>query len=132
MAVSTSALTPPGNYSLTVRGLAAGQTHSVPVVVTVTGADTVPPATSVTAPIDGSTALGLVNITAAGSDNFGVVKLEIYIDGAVRACNVGAVSISFPWDTSAVANGIHTIISKAYDAAGNVGTSQTITVTVSN
>lgn len=132
MAVSTSALTPPGNYSLTVKGLAAGQTHSVPVTIAVTVADTVLPVTSVTAPIDGSTGSGLVNITATGSDNVGVVKLEIYIDGAIRACNVGAVSISFPWDTSVVANGIHTIISKAYDAAGNVGTSQTIAVTVSN
>jgi hypothetical protein len=31
-----------------------------------------------------------------------------------------------------VANGSHTIVSKAFDAAGNVGTSSTVTVTVSN
>src|SRR5205823_9553123 len=41
-------------------------------------------------------------------------------------------SISYSWNTTTFANGAHSIVSKAYDAAGNVGTSPTITVTVSN
>src|SRR6202030_1652648 len=39
---------------------------------------------------------------------------------------------TFSWNTTTVANGSHTIFSKAYDAANNVGTSATVTVTVSN
>src|SRR5205823_3495080 len=41
-------------------------------------------------------------------------------------------SISYSWNTTTFANGSHSIVSKAYDAAGNVGTSPPITVTVSN
>ena len=73
-----------------------------------------------------------MNVTATASDNVGVVKAEIYIDGAIKACNVGATSIAYPWDTTAMSNGPHTIVSKGYDAAGNVGISSTVTVTVSN
>jgi hypothetical protein len=36
------------------------------------------------------------------------------------------------WNTTTVANGNHTLAVAALDAAGNVGTSGSITVTVSN
>jgi len=73
-----------------------------------------------------------VNVTATGSDAVGVVKLEIYIDGVLKACNFGATSISYPWDTTAGQNGSHTVLSKAFNATGEVGTSSTVTVTVAN
>jgi hypothetical protein len=56
----------------------------------------------------------------------------LLIDGSVAASNTNATSLSFSWDTTKVANGSHTIVSKAMDAAGNTGTSATVTVTVSN
>jgi hypothetical protein len=73
-----------------------------------------------------------VTINATASDNVGVTQMQILIDGAVAASNTNATSLSFTWNTTTVANGSHTIVSKAFDAAGNVGTSSTITVTVSN
>jgi len=97
-----------------------------------TGGDTTPPTTSVTAPANGATVSGTVTVTATGSDNVGVTKMEIYIDGTLRTSNTNATSISYSWNTTTFANGSHTIVSKAYDAANNVGTSATITVTVSN
>jgi hypothetical protein len=39
---------------------------------------------------------------------------------------------SYSWATTGYANGAHTLYTKATDAAGNVGTSTTISVTVSN
>jgi hypothetical protein len=40
--------------------------------------------------------------------------------------------VSFAWDTSGVPNGTHTLNAKAYDAAGNVGTSSSVSVSVQN
>ena len=100
--------------------------------VTTPGTDTTPPTTSITSPANGATVSGTVTINATASDNVGVTQMQILIDGAVAASNTNATSLSFSWNTTTVANGSHTIVSKAFDAAGNVGTSSTITVTVSN
>jgi uncharacterized membrane protein len=100
--------------------------------VTTPAGDTTPPTTSITAPANGATISGTVTINATASDNVGVTQMQILIDGAVAASNSNATSLSFSWNTTAVANGSHTIVSKAFDAAGNVGTSSTVTVTVSN
>jgi hypothetical protein len=100
--------------------------------VTTGTADTTPPSTSVTAPANGATVSGTVSVTATASDNVGVTKMEIYIDGTLRTSNTNATSLTYSWNTTTFANGSHSIVSKAYDAAGNVGTSTTVTVTVSN
>ena len=94
--------------------------------------DTTPPTTSITAPANGATVSGTINVTATASDNVGVTKMEIYIDGALKTSNTNATSLTYSWNTTTVANGAHTITSKAYDAANNVGTSSTVSVTVSN
>jgi uncharacterized membrane protein len=100
--------------------------------VTTPGTDTTPPTTSITAPANGATVSGTVAINATASDNVGVTQMQILIDGTVAASNTNATSLSFNWNTTTVANGSHTIVSKAFDAAGNVGASATVTVTVSN
>jgi hypothetical protein len=93
--------------------------------------DTTPPVTSVTAPAQGATVSGTVTVSATASDNVGVTKLEIYADGALLGSGTSS-PLSVPWNTAAVANGSHALTSKAYDAAGNVGTSATVSVTVNN
>jgi subtilase family serine protease len=60
-----------------------------------------------------------------------VTKVEFY-DGATLIAQDTSSPYSISWNTTAVANGAHTLTAKAYDAAGNVGTSSQITVTVSN
>ncbi|MBW3538305.1 hypothetical protein KY386_02315 [Candidatus Parcubacteria bacterium] len=93
--------------------------------------DTTRPTTSITAPAGGSTASGTVNVSANASDNVGVTKVEFLVDGAVKATDTTS-SYGFAWDTKTVANGSHTLSAKAYDAAGNVGTSANVSVNVSN
>jgi hypothetical protein len=101
-------------------------------VTTPSTTDTTPPATSVTAPANGATVSGTVTVNASASDNVGVTQMQLLIDGTLVASNTNSTALSFSWSTASVANGSHTIVSKSFDAAGNVGTSATITVTVSN
>ena len=94
--------------------------------------DTTPPTTSITAPASGATVSGTVSVTASASDNVGVTNVEFYIDGALAGSDASS-PYAFAWNTAGLVNGSsHTIASKAYDAAGNVGTSATVTVTVNN
>jgi len=109
-----------------------GTSTTVSVTVSNTGGgDTTAPSVSVTAPANGSTVSGTVTITASASDNVGVTKVEIYVDGALRVTDT-ATPYTWSWDTTTFANSSHTIMAKAYDAANNIGTSSNVTVTVNN
>ncbi|HEY2323389.1 MAG TPA: Ig-like domain-containing protein [Thermoanaerobaculia bacterium] len=95
------------------------------------GGDTTAPTTSITSPAAGSTVSGTVTVSATASDNVGVTKVEFYMDGALRTTDTTS-PYSWSWDTTQFANSSHSLMTKAYDAAGNVGTSSTVTVTVNN
>jgi hypothetical protein len=99
--------------------------------VTPPAPDTTPPTTSITAPASGATVSGTTTVNASASDDVGVTRVELYVDGALKATDT-ATPYTFAWDTTAYAAGSHGLFTKAYDAAGNVGTSATVTVTVSN
>ena len=94
-------------------------------------ADTTPPTTAITSPASGATVSGSVTIAASASDNVGVTRVELWLDGALAATDTSA-PYSFTWNTAASANSSHTLQAKAYDAAGNMGPSATVTVKVSN
>src|SRR5207253_202578 len=93
--------------------------------------DTTAPTTTITAPANGATVSGTTTVTATASDNVGVTKVEIYLDGALQT-SCASSPCNWSWNTTASANGSHTLSSKAYDAAGNVGSSANVGVTVSN
>ena len=121
-----------GTYALTAKAYDAannvGQSSTVNVSVV---HDTTPPTASLTSPVSGSTLSGTVTITAGATDNIGVTKIELYANGTLMTA--GNVSpLSYSWNTSTVANGSYTLTAKAYDAAGNVGQSSNVTVTVNN
>ena len=60
-----------------------------------------------------------------------MTSVKFYINGAlVRSDSLAPYSWS--WDTTGTDNGTVQVLARAYDAAGNEGTSQTVTVTVSN
>jgi hypothetical protein len=99
---------------------------------TVIGGDTTDPTVSVTSPSNGATVSGTVTISATASDNVGVTKVEFYYDSTNLISTDTTSPYSIPWNTTAVSNGTHTLLAKAYDAAGNVGTSSSVSVTVSN
>ena len=96
-----------------------------------TTVDVTRPSTSITSPIYGATVRGSVTVTASATDNVGVTKVELYIDGKYFATDTTA-SYSFLWNTTKYSNANHTLMTKAYDAAGNVGSSSSKTVTVRN
>ena len=72
-----------------------------------------------------------MSVTATATDNVSVTKVEFYFDGVLKATDT-STPYSWSWDTTTAANGGHTLLTKAYDAAGNVGTSAAVTVTVGN
>jgi subtilisin family serine protease len=96
-----------------------------------TPSDTAPPTANIIAPSNGSTLSGTVNVSVSASDNMGVAKVECYINGALAATSSSA-SASFSWNTTGFANGSYTLQAKAYDTAGNVGTSAPESVSVQN
>ena len=89
--------------------------------------DTTAPTVSISSPSDGSTfSERRVKIVVSASDNIGVRKIEIYIDGSLIAAT-NASSFQYYWSTRKASSGAHMITAKAYDATGNTGV-HTITV----
>ena len=95
-------------------------------------ADTTPPTVSVTNPLNNASVAGTISVSALASDNVGVAGVQFKVDGANLGAEVTATPYSTSWNTTTVADGTHTITAIARDAAGNIGSSQTVTVTVTN
>ncbi|MGZ8783433.1 MAG: S8 family serine peptidase, partial [Gaiellaceae bacterium] len=93
--------------------------------------DTTPPTTSIGSPTSGATVGGTVTVSASASDNVGVSRVELYVDGSLHSTDTSS-PYSFAWNTATVANGGHSLQTRAHDAAGNVGSSASVSVTVGN
>lgn len=96
-----------------------------------TAGDTTAPSTSISAPANGATVSAVVSVTASASDNVAVTKVEFWLDGVLKSTDTSS-PYAWSWDTATATNGTHALVAKAYDAANNVGTSATVSVTVSN
>ncbi len=123
-----------GTHELTARARdAAGNvTTSAIVSVTVSNPDTTPPAVSMSAPANGAAVSGNVAVSANASDDIGVVGVQFLLDGNSLGAEDTSAPYSISWATTNTTNGSHTLSARARDAAGNVTTSSTITVSVSN
>jgi hypothetical protein len=94
------------------------------------GPDTIPPTVSIAAPISDSTVSGLTTIQASATDNKQVTRVEFYVDDVLKNTDTKE-PFSYAWDTKFFRhNSSHTILAKAYDAAGNVGTSTPIGIVI--
>jgi len=91
--------------------------------------DTIAPTVSLTTPTSGAAVTGTINANANASDNVSVAKVDFLIDGAVKASGPNQ---SFSFNTAEVLNGTHSLQARAYDAAGNVGSSGVVQVNVNN
>ena len=80
-------------------------------------------------PIEPSVAA--IVVSASASDNVGVTQVQFYLNGVLQSTDTTS-PYSWSWNTTSVGNGSHTLQSRASDAAGNVGTSSNVTVTVNN
>jgi hypothetical protein len=82
--------------------------------------DSQPPTVTITVPPAGSTVSGVTNVQVSATDNVGISRLEFYVDNVLRAVDALA-PYTWSFDTTAVANGSHTLTVKAYDPAQNIG-----------
>ncbi len=92
--------------------------------------DTTPPTVAILSPTEGATVSGRVQVRMQASDNLGIAKVECAVDGVLRHSDTSA-SLTYAWDTTTVADGVHSVHAQAHDLAGNVA-SHTVTVSVVN
>ena len=122
------AVSPSGtsSYTLTCSGASSSVTQTVAVSV-----DSQPPSVSLTAPASGATVGGLVRMSASATDDYGISRVDFYKDALLLgADNTSPYSMS--WNTTADSPGSHTLMAKAVDVTGNLGTSWPVGVTVAN
>jgi hypothetical protein len=126
---------PNGSCTLEARAYDAagnmGSSGSLTVSVQNGVADVTAPTVAITSPSDSSSVAGLVTVNVTAADNIGVTRVEWYLNGACAGTNLSA-SAAFTWDTTGLANGSYVLQARAYDAAGNVGISASVTVSVQN
>ena len=124
-----------GVYSLTAKAYDAagkvGQSAAVAVTVSNGVTDTTAPTISITSPAANATVSGTVCAAVSANDNVAVTKVEYYVNGWLDR-TVTVSPFGFCVTTTAAFNGTHTMYAKAYDAAGNVGQSATISYTIRN
>jgi hypothetical protein len=118
-----------GTHTLTATAKdAAGNAATASITVTLNNAaDTTPPVIAITSPVSGSTVSGNLSVLVKATDNVGVVKVALYVDGSLSAASTTA-PFTTKWNSRKAARGPHTLQTKAYDAAGNMGSSAPVTV----
>lgn len=92
--------------------------------------DTTPPTVWIVSPTDGSTVTGTkVRVNFYAFDLGGFDRYELYVDGVLKQTILPtAKNPYFTWNTGRGGDGDYTLVVRAYDQAGNVGTSPQIIV----
>ncbi|WP_448523986.1 leucine-rich repeat domain-containing protein [Pseudothermotoga sp.] len=81
-------------------------------------------------PTNNSVVVGTILVQIAVDQNVDAVKVEIYVDG-IKVEEDSSAPYEYSWNTDVLKYGsVHSIQAKAYDNAGNVRTSPTVSVTV--
>ena len=93
--------------------------------------DVTDPSAVITSPENGSTVNGLITVTVNATDDVGVADVELHVDGALFGTDT-TTPYSFGLNTNNLVDGDHTLTAFAYDTSGNVGSSETVVVCVSN
>lgn len=106
-------------------------TPTVTPLPTPTPSDTQPPTVSVTSPSSGATISGISTLAASASDNVSVSSVSFFVDNVFLGESVSN-PYAISWDTTQYSNGSHSIQAKAIDAAGNLGQSTIISVSINN
>jgi hypothetical protein len=120
-----------GRHYIMVQYYSGTSSYTLTVTVTGGSTDTTAPTVSVTAPAAGATVSGTTTISASASDNVGVTSVDFYVGTTLLGSDTSS-PYSYSWATTSYSNGAYSISAKAKDAANNVGTSASVSVTVSN
>ena len=91
--------------------------------------DTLAPTVVITAPTANASVSGLTTVSVNATDNVGVSRVELLVNGALVAADT-TTPFQFSWDSSTVAQGMVSLVAKAFDAAGNSQSSAAVTVNV--
>ncbi|MDW8290420.1 MAG: Ig-like domain-containing protein [Armatimonadota bacterium] len=120
-----------GSYNLTAIATDTwGNQSAHTVAVSVYNApDTTPPTITIVSPVSGSVVNGTVTVQVNASDNRGVTKMELYVNGK-RTNTATAPPFSMTWNTRNLKAATYTLQCRAYDAAGNSAWSKSVQVTV--
>ena len=96
--------------------------------------DKEPPTVAIDRPIDGSKVSDEVDVRFHARDNdSGLRKFELYVDGEVLETIVpNFTKMYFTWFSKNSKSGKHVLVVKAYDNAGNIGTSVSVNVETEN
>ncbi len=136
---STSGISDSTSHTIFARATDGGGNTAISPVIRVTVYPRIGPAGDNSAPsalflypVAGSVVTGTVSVSVDLFDNEGVTKTEFYVDGQLKTSQDNPDSPwIFNWNTAAQADStMHSLYVKAFDAAGNAGTSGLMTVTV--
>jgi hypothetical protein len=94
--------------------------------------DNTPPTVTITSPQNNSSVSEVVSITCMSSDNEGVEKVELWVNGVSTGITDNTEPYLFDWNTTTLEDGNYTIIVRSYDTNGNTTDSDPITLTVDN
>jgi hypothetical protein len=92
------------------------------------------PTVSITAPAQGATVSGNVNVTAAATElqDGAIGRVDLYVDGSYLESDTVSL-YTFDWSTVGLSSSQHTLVAKAYDLQnGTEGVSGAVRVNVSN
>jgi thermitase len=112
-----------------------GRVNAAAAVAAVDGvvstADTASPTASIGNPVASSSVMGLVAVDVSASDNKGVARVDLMVNGS-RVASDSSAPFAFSWDSTKAANGMVELRAVAVDAAGNSGASAPVAVNVAN
>ena len=92
--------------------------------------DTQAPSVVISSP-GGGTVGGAVAVNVGASDNVGVTRVDLLVNGVAFASD-STSPYAFSWDSSKVPDGNATLVAQAFDSAGNSASSKPVVVTVAN
>lgn len=95
------------------------------------GDDVVAPIAAITSPVGGAILQGVAIVNVNASDNVSVTQVDLYVNGVLVGSDFEG-PFSFNLDTSSYSDGTYTLIAKAVDAKGNVGSSSSVSVKIDN
>lgn len=95
--------------------------------------DTTPPTVTITSPQNNSVVSEIAVITCVATDNDGIEKVELWVDGVSTGAFDNTEPYTLEWNTTTFSNNsTHTITVRAYDINGNKTDSNPITLVVNN